>query len=365
MAKADQGYTQVRRSSNRGGGGRGQLFSTYAQKARKDELASFYIRHQLQGILDVLGESPMSETAVVIRQGLTEEYNESKMTKAEIEDATYNARAKDGSQALLSNAKQTRMAQEAVLLVDALQSATRDRELANLDEGDWVDDPVSLVADGSGWGEERLGAREFQKHVSIALDNSGSTHRASTGYCARAMQDVANNLLQVLHTTASQWPGITWDAYSFNRIANSHTGLRGKQERYQLVRQRLSNVAIPDPLRIDAIETNLAPLLERMYETEKERGLLGSPRLDIILTDGEFESQEDADRAAEWQRLRGPNVSTYVLNLCPETPSEVALPYQFRVIPLQCVTGDELRKEVDGEALRQALMQIVLSEVGK
>ena len=89
MAKADQGYTQVRRRSNRGGGGRGQLFSTYAQKARKDELASFYIRHQLQGILDVLGESPMSETAVVIRQGLTEEYNESKMTKAEIEDATY------------------------------------------------------------------------------------------------------------------------------------------------------------------------------------------------------------------------------------------------------------------------------------
>ena len=364
MARSDQGYTQARKSTS-GGGGRGRSFSTYAQKARKDELVSFYLRHQLRGILDILGEGPRSETAMAIRQGLAEQYNESKMTKAELEQAIYSDARGNGVQALLSSERETRMAQEAALLVDALQSATRDREVENLDEGDWLDDPVGLLTDGSGWGEERLGAREFRKHVSIALDNSGSTHMASTGYCALAMETVANNLLAVLYAASSQWPGVTWDAYSFNRVTQSHTGRFGRDERYALVRQALAEVTISDPLRTDAIETRLAPLIERMYETEEERGLLGSPRLDIILTDGEFESQADADAAAEWQHRRGPGVTTYVLNLCPETPSEVALPYQFRVIPLTCVTGDEHRKWVDGEGLRQALMQIVLSEVGK
>ena len=365
MANADQGYKQAKAgSSGGGGGGRARSFSTYVREARKDELAAFYIRHAEEGMLDILGSVP-EEMAVVIKQGLTEEYNESKMTKKDIEDAVYHNATRSGAQALRNNARKTRMMQEAVTLVDALQSATRDREMENLDEGDYLDDPVSLIVDGSGWGEEKIGASEFRKHVSIALDNSGSTHMPSTGYCADAMQSVANNLLGVLHTASSQWNGITWDAYSFNRIATSHTGRRGKQERYEIARQALSQVVVRDPLRVDAIETNLAPLLERMYETEKERGLIGSPRLDIILTDGEFESQEDADQAAEWQRLRGSNVNTYVLNLCPETPSEVTLPHQFRVIPLQCVTGDELFKEVDGEALRQALMQIVLSEIGK
>mgnify|MGYP005814969507 CR=1 FL=1 len=365
MAKADQGYTRARSTSSRGGGGRGRAFSTYAREATKDELAAFYLRHQLKGILDILGESPQSETAMVIRQGLAEEYKETTMTKAQIEDAVYTDASRDGAQALLGNERRTAMAQEAALLVDTLASATRDREVENLDEGDWLDDPVALIADGSGWGEERMGAREFRKHVSIAVDNSGSTHMASTGYCAHAMSVVANSLLEVLYTASSQWPGVTWDAYSFNRITRSHTSRFGRQERYELVRQSLAQVVVSDPLRTDAIETNLAPLIERMYETEEERGLLGSPRLDIILTDGEFESQADADEAAEWQRRRGPGVTTYVLNLCPETPSEVALPYQFRVIPLTCVTGDEHRKEVDGEGLRQALMQIVLSEMGK
>jgi hypothetical protein len=364
MARSDQGYTQARKSTG-GGGGRGRSFSTYAKEAKKDELVSFYLRHQLNGILDILGEGPRSETAMAIKQGLAEQYDESKMTKAELEEAVYTDASWDGVQALRATANEARMAQEAALLIDALQSATRDREMENLDEGDWLDDPVSLIADGSGWGEERLGAREFRKHVSIAMDNSGSTHMASTGYCARAMETVANNLLAVLHAASSQWPGVTWDAYSFNRITRSHTGRFGRDERYELVRQSLAQVTISDPLRTDAIETNLAPLIQRMYETEDEHGLLGSPRLDIILTDGEFESQADADAAAEWQRRRGPGVTTYVLNLCPETPSEVALPYQFRVIPLTCVTGDEHRKTVDGEGLRQALMQIVLSEIGK
>jgi len=364
MARSDQGYTKARQGSSRISGGRSRAFSTYAAEARKDELVAFYLDHKLRGILDVLGDVD-DETRMAIREGMTEEYNESTMTKAEIESAVYKDSRENGAQALLGNERKIRMVHEADALVAALESATRSHELENLDEGEWLDDPVGLLTDGSGWGEERLGARGYEKHVNIAVDNSGSTHMPVTGYCAAAMEDVANNLMEVLFVAASKWPGVTWDAYSYNRIAHVHTGSRGQRRRLAMVRQAMQRMVVENPRRTDAVQTNLAPLIESMYDTEVRRNLIGSPRLDIILTDGEFESQKDADAAAEWQRKRGAGVTTYVLNLCPETPSDVTLPHQFRVIPLRCVTGSELRKEVDGEGLRQALMQVVLSEVGK
>jgi hypothetical protein len=249
------------------------------------------------------------------------------------------------------------------VLVAALESATRPSEREGLDDGDFIDDPASLMLDGSGWGEERIGGRRYQKHVNICIDNSGSTHMDSTGYCSIAMSEVANNLVEVLYEAAGRWPRITWDAFSFNRTARQHTGSRSEQNRLEEVRQSLSHVYVDDPLNTNAVETNLAPLMQAILENESSRNLIGQPRIDIILTDGEFESQEDADEAAEWQRRRGAGVTTYVINLCPDVPSDISLPPQFRVIPLHCTTGSTLRKEIDGDVLRQSLMRIVVDEM--
>ena len=105
-----------------------------------------------------------------------------------------------------------------------------------------------------------------------------------------------------------------------------------------------------------------------MYDNEVALGLIGSPRLDIILTDGEFESEADANEAAEWQRKRGAGVTTYVLNLCPdEIDDPVSLPHQFRVIPVVCLTDKYWKggKVVDQNVLRQTLNRIAVAEVSR
>jgi len=359
MAKNDQGYKVGRARS--GGYGRSRSPETILSQTSKQELTDAYLRTKTRGILDIMGLDENDDVAMQIKQGIVDEFESQSQTKAAIDAATQSFN--DGLQAYMNNAWKTARIEGAQVLIGALESRTRATERENLDEGEFLDDPASLLVDGSGWGEERVGARTYRKHVNIAIDNSGSTHTPATGFPARAMQQVTENLMGILFEAASKWPGVTWDAFSFNRVTKQHTGRFGQHERAEVARQALEHITVLDPLKRDAVETNLAPLLEQMYKNDVARNLLDSPRLDIILTDGEFESQEDADQAAEWQRQRGPDVITYVLNVCPETPSEVTLPHQFRVIPLECQREDIAR--IDPVILRQSLMRIVLDEVQK
>jgi hypothetical protein len=370
MAKLDHGYSQTRTSGGRGGrGGRGRggmTIDTYLSQTKKAEVADLYVRTATHGILDVLGIDPGDDTdlAMKIRQGVRDSVGKDRMTKADL-GAGWTSATQDGNQASRRQQEIERN-QAAETLLNALYSATRMRERTDLEDGDLLDDPTSLLTDGDGWGEEATGRLEVRKHVSLAIDNSGSTHMPETGYCSRAMSNVADNLLRVLFDAASTYPGLTYDGFSFNRVAKIHTGRWAREQRAQLVRDYFAGVIVADPLRADAVETNLAPLIEEMYRNEERQGLIGSPRLDIILTDGEFESEADADEAAEWQRKRGLGVTTYVLNLCPgEIDDPVSLPHQFRVVPVDCLTGADGSKAVDQDILRQTLNRIAVAEVSR
>jgi hypothetical protein len=366
MAKLDHGYSQTRTTSSGGRGGRGVSIETYLSQSKKAEVADLYIRTATRGILSVLGIDPDNDTdlAMKIRKGVRDSVTKDKMTKKDL-GAGWTSATQDGNQASRRQQK-IEHNQAAETLLNALYSATRMRERTDLEDGDLLDDPASLLTDGDGWGEEATGRLEVRKHVNLAIDNSGSTHMPETGYCSRAMSNVADNLLRVLFDSASTYPGITYDGYSFNRIARIHTGRFAREQRAALVRNYFAGVIVADPLRRDAIETNLAPLIEEMYRNEDRQGLIGSPRLDIILTDGEFESETDADEAAEWQRKRGPGVTTYVLNLCPgEIDDPVSLPHQFRVVPVDCLVDEYGSKAVDQDILRQTLNRIAVAEVSR
>jgi hypothetical protein len=364
VAKQDQGYRRATGSSYSGGGGRGRTLSTYLAQTRKNEVADLYIRTQTSGILDVLGLEDDTDLAMSIKQMLQDDVAESKANKAELGEGYISARS-DGYQARRGK-QDIEHAQAAEALLGALYAATRMRERADLDEGDVLDDPATTLIDGGGWADEAAGRLEVRKHVSIAVDNSGSTHMPETGYCSGAMQAVAENLMRVLFDAATTYPGITYDGFSFNRIAIQETGRPGRAYREKLTREYFAGISVDDPLKRDAVQTNLAPLIEAMYKNEEKLGLIGQPRLDLILTDGEFESDADAQAAAEWQRLRGPGVTSYVLDLCPgEIEDPVELPHQFRVIPLQCLIDEYGAKAIDSDILRQSLIQIATEEVTK
>ena len=364
MAKQDQGYRRQAGSSYSGGGGRGRTMSTFLAQTKKNEVADLYIRTQTSGVLDVLGLEEDDDIAVSIRQMFKDDVADSKANKAELGEGYISARS-DGYQARRGQ-QDIAHAQAAEALLGALYAATRMRERADLDEGDVLDDPATALIDGGGWADEAAGRLEVRKHVNIAIDNSGSTHMPETGYCSGAMQAVAENLMRVLFDAASTYPGITYDGFSFNRIAEQATGRPGRERRERLVRDYFAGMVVYDPLKRDAVQTNLAPLVEALYKNEEALGLIGQPRLDLILTDGEFESDADAQAAAEWQRLRGPGVTSYVLDLCPgEIENPVELPHQFRVIPLQCLVDEYGAKAIDSDILRQSLIQIATEEVSK
>ena len=377
MAKGDYGYrrsSSSRGSSSRGGGGsrgrpRGQSFDTWLQQTRKDEVKDYLIRDVVKERLEAMGVEPDSEIGLKIREGAREEIKDRKANK---EDFAIEWNKKRSGNPLRSNAGRVERHEEAEIILDALQSVTRVKEKENLDEGEWLDDPVTTLIDNTGgWGDELVGASDYRKHVNICIDNSGSTHTPETGYCSRPMTEVVSSLCDVLSYASDQYPGVTWGVYEFNKTASCKQ-MHGKEfssyyNRYSS--DSRTHLYINDPLQENATATNLAPLMKAIYDQEEKEDLLDAPRFDIILTDGEFETQQDADEAASSKARRGNGINSYVLNLCPETPSEIQLPSQFRVLPLNCLYDEEYAsktvKRVDKEALRNALYSIVIDELIK
>jgi hypothetical protein len=316
-----------------------------------------------------MGVEPESEIGLKISKGARDEITNTKANKSEFADEWHKKRH---GNPLRSNAARVERHEEAEIILEALQSVTRVREKENLDEGEWLDDPVTTLMDNTGgWGDELVGASDYRKHVNICIDNSGSTHTPETGYCSRPMIEVVSSLCDVLSYASDHYPGVTWGVYEFNKTASCKQ-MHGKD--FTSYYNRMSsnsrtNLYLNDPLQENATATNLAPLMKAIYEQEEKEDLLDAPRFDIILTDGEFETQQDADEAASSKARRGNGINSYVLNLCPENPSEIQLPSQFRVLPLNCLFDEEYAsktvKRVDKEALRNALYSIVIDELIK
>ena len=366
MAKLDQGYRKARAASSSSTGSRSRrvAMSTFLGENPKDRIADLYIRSAKKGILDVLGLHENSDMAMSIEKQLREDLKGDK--KAELASGYATAANKNTRDAVgrMNQIEENKRTVEAQALLDALYSATSMRERTDLDDGDLLDDAVNLMVDGEGWGEESKGRLEVRKHVNIAIDNSGSTHVEETGYCNRSLVSVARDLMGVLQSAGRDHEMVTYDTFTFNRVTEQHTGERGEEHRAELAFQQLQNIYVDDPLEADATETNLAPLLENFHINEVRRSKIGEPRIDIILTDGEFESPEDMAEAIEWQRRRGPGVNTYALNVCPDDmDNNIPLPHQFKVIPVNCIKDEFGIKEVDRDVLRQVLNRIVISEV--
>ena len=366
MAKNDAGYRKVSsgRSSVSVGVGRGMSEKTFLKQTTKDEVTDMYIRTRVSGILDPLRQHDNEDLRMQIVKLAEDEIKG--MTKAEIDqlwESAQDANAKDTSQGYAALWDRVELRSASVLL-DALYLATKAKERADLDDGELLDDPVNLIVDGQGWGDETKGRLEIRKHLNLAVDDSGSTHMPETGFCSRPMRIVSNSLLHQLHIVGRQYPYLTYDAFTFNRITQQHTGEYGREARKEMTYKSLQGIRVADPLKRDAIQTNLAPLLEQMYNNEVRRNKIGEPRIDIILCDGEFESARDFKQAVEWQRRRGPNVTTYVLNLVPEEmDNNLPLPHEFRVVPVNCIVDKMDRKEVNDQILAQVLNRIVIQEV--
>lgn len=356
MSRSDAGYSKTRSG---GGGGRkkyGMTYSKWLQRSYKDD-ADWWVSKHLSGILDVLDIEPDTDEAHEIAEGIRPD-KESKSKEEMYQDLL--TLQDETAVTTRTKAEQKRL-HSARLILDALSSASRRTERVDLDDGDDIGDVVNAMIDGGGWEIETNTARQYKKHVNICVDNSGSTHTAMTGFCAKAMLTVVNELAGALHSARKQYPNVTYDIVSYNKSAKMHTGREAHEEFDQNVKNYFNNVEVDDPTVVQARETNLAPLMKKLHDNERDRGI-DAPIIDIILTDGEWESDEDVAKAAMWQSRRS-NVTTYVLNLCPDevrhdddgnVVANIALPNHFRMIPLRCVTDNDNAVDKGRIAQREA-----------
>ena len=350
MSRSDAGYSKA---SGGGGGGptsrRGGLTrSKWLRRSHKTN-ADFWVSRHLSGVLDVLGVEHDTDEAHEIAECIRPDKSKS---KDEMFQDVLNLQD-EVSRTTRATAEHKRL-HSARLILDALSSASRRTERVDLDDGDDIGDVVNAMIDGGGWEIETNTANQYKKHVNICIDNSGSTHTAMTGFCAKAMLTVVNELAGAVDAARKQYPSVTYDVASYNKVAKMHTGYKAHEELKKNVLNYFDNVEVGDPTVVQARETHLSPLMELLYDNERERGI-DAPIIDIILTDGEWESEKDIAEAAVWQSRRR-NVTTYVLNLCTDEARhdddgngipDIALPNHFRVIPLRCI--------VDGKAVDKDL----------
>jgi hypothetical protein len=231
------------------------------------------------------------------------------------------------------------------------------KEETELEEGEWLDDPVTTFIQGTGWGDEVREQGGVKLQITLTLDRSNSMYYNDVSDAARkafvelglALDGLQaeypadlftesfyfgygddGKLAQKLHTT--QWE------------RDKHEGdscYLGKYERYR-----------DDWGVFEGEDTWMAPLLRKIETWENEESDPGAVRLDLIISDAVLEHPTDVRACNEIQERRDGALQTIVLNLMPEEHwHEGTLPFRTVQYP---VNADNL----DG-ALRIIIQEFV------
>lgn len=218
-----------------------------------------------------------------------------------------------------------------------LASAVRFRMKIGQSQGDWVEEPERLFTDGKVFGSEEAVAAKVNLQLTVSLDASSSM------WANRIMKHAGPTLMEidkVVRKAVSDLPGsVTYAPFAFHNVGYllpaaflpSYCGgasyKNGKPYKACLMPNSPSNAQLlaaklagelPSPWqhRLHGNETKLAPLFQAIKEWEDRQAGTPTARLDIVLTDGAFDDQEDLDEAAEVQLSRG-DVRTVMLNFMP------------------------------------------------
>lgn len=373
MSKADKNFTPTSyKSSSRISGGprgrpRGLSWDTWTATSNKDTIKFELAQTVADTRIEMLGITHDSDEARLIHAAAENDVRNKNISKSELSRELQRV---VGYNPLRYAAMRHKRLASANTLLNALYSFNRPKTLFGLDDGDYMEDYVDILTGGDGWAKEVPLRKGYRKHVNIAVDNSGSTFTKEMKYCSATMKSVSNSLLDVLTIAADTYPGITWGGWEFNK-GSEEIQIFGKNINLSTF-QKFINANEPatifwrnEPTKEEASETRLAPLLEKILLMEQKHNLIGEPRLDIIIADGEFENQEDADLAGEFQRRRGPGVTTYILNLCLGSSTDIKLPTLFREVPLGIINSNDTHSFIKDEDLRTAMNSIIISEMTK
>lgn len=238
-----------------------------------------------------------------------------------------------------------------LFLLGSLQSETsevfRRKERYELDQGDYLEDPVSSRLRSGGWMEETTSRGGFKLQLTVSLDVSNSNwYNRVAAPAIKAFQE----LVLAARALKSEHPDdVIYSAFLFSMGKDG----KGVERLTANVRKAQDDGSrkveeTDDPLKetrklwgedkyvpyFAGEDSWLSPLLEKIADWEKGHEDGGYVKLDIILSDGVFERKVDITRSDEIQASRG-QAHTVIMNFMQETDwHEGRLPYQVVQYPV-------------------------------
>lgn len=294
--------------------------------------------------------------------------------------------------------------------VSELAVALRYRDRDGLDSGDWIEDPERLFTDGLVFGEEYKSQAQGKLQVTVTLDASQSmwnqylmkyaapTFRALDKMMRQAQAELPPGSLSyspfVFHGQAFPLPPSLVDQYSQGvyKEKGRYKSWDGTVKTYDRENYMAPSAGVRSDLYLKAIQNQEIPGLEglahlketpswgtpeyeQFWSWSRNRRMLGddtllaplfaaiedwekgnnhdATRLDIVITDGQFENEADLRLASEIQERRNGRLTTVLLNFLPVAK------WSASKLPDRC-----LQQPVDKDNIGASVRTVILEAVG-
>ena len=190
------------------------------------------------------------------------------------------------------------------------------RERYDLDDGDWLDNPVSALTEGVGFGEVYSAKSGVKLQINLALDISNSMYYNGL---ASAAVEAFRTLYWALDIASTELPDgalrlVAW-LWAGDRDGKRVTRLYDDSDRAKNdVRGAMAALPAPDSVHgWTGEDTWIYPLLKELEKADDDDNV----RLDIVITDGVLEHATDSRKGDVIQERRNGNLQTVVLNFVP------------------------------------------------
>jgi len=249
----------------------------------------------------------------------------------------------------------------------------RRKERIGLADGAWIEEPDRLYSDGCVFGEEAKSV-QLKLQIALCIDVSASTYNNNV---AHMIGQAVIGLDMAIRRAAMDLPegAITYQVFAFNRntyrvsqadvknFAVTEDGcfkwgyftttIQGRRYEHQ-TSQALNTLILKSKLtklphieyEDDWMETYLFPLFLEIKKWEGEND--ANIKLDIILTDGQFDDADDIHKADMVQDRRDGKITTIVLNFLKRDE------WKTSTLPNRC-----LQYEANGDNLGNQIKQIL------
>lgn len=318
-------------------------------------------KYDWERILELLKDSDKAEVIRLLEAAKADEQKAKEERDAEwkresdLRQIRWAEEAKARQQAEY-DAKQ-QIVNSSLLMLGSIQSEISEvfqrRERYELDQGDYLEDPVSSRLRSGGWTEDGQRKAGFKLQLTIALDVSNSIwYNRIAPAAIRSFQE----LILAARALKDEHPDdVVYSArlFSENKDGKGVETLRDWSEDFDYDARAYVRKTTDDPLKegrklfgqedyvpsFAGEDSYIYPLLQSIAAWEA--GHDGYVKLDIILSDGVFERKVDISTADDIQARRG-QVHSVILNFIPEDDWYAGrLPYQCVQYPVTTdnVTG--------------------------